>query len=89
MSNTRPAVDTARSAAAVKGMLRDIGYVLWLSRMVAAEVKGEKSHPARPEMSEFCAVDASAFAAWFLACSRSFFMLASSRCCSAIRAAWS
>jgi hypothetical protein len=63
-TSARPtAADTTRSATAVQGMLRDIGYVLWLSRMLAAEVKKEECAAARPEMAEFCAVDAAAFAA--------------------------
>jgi hypothetical protein len=55
--------DTARSETAVREMLRDIGYVLWLSRMLAAEIKAEEPRPARPEMAEFCAVDAASFVA--------------------------
>jgi hypothetical protein len=54
--------DTTRSATAVRGMLRDIGYVLWLSRKLAAEIK-EPQPPVRPEMAEFCAVDMAACAA--------------------------
>jgi hypothetical protein len=54
--------DTVRSAAAVEGMLRDIGYVLWLTRRLAAEIEPERAEPARPEMAEFCAFDAAACA---------------------------
>ncbi len=64
MKTVHPApADTARSATAVRGMLRDIGYVLWLSRVVAAEIKAEKSRLVRPEMCDFCAVDAAGMAA--------------------------
>jgi len=59
--------DTARSATAVRTTLRDIGYVLWLSRGLAAEIKSEaKAEPRpgwRPEMADFCAFDAAGFAA--------------------------
>src|SRR3954462_12729471 len=60
----RTPADTARSATAVRGMLRDIGYVLWLSRMVAAEIEAGKSQPVRPEVCDFCAVGAAGTAAW-------------------------
>ena len=63
MKTARPTADATRSETAVKGMLRDIGYVLWLSRIVAAEVKAEKPEPIRPDICDFCAVDAGAFAA--------------------------
>jgi hypothetical protein len=63
MKTSHPTSDAAHSATAVRSMLREAGYVLWLSRMLAAEIKAEKSQPARPEMSEFCAVDAATFAA--------------------------
>lgn len=63
MTTAHLASEPARSAAAVRTMLRDIGYVLWLSRMVAAEIKAEKAQPVRPEMSEFCAIDSATFAA--------------------------
>jgi hypothetical protein len=55
--------DSARSAPAVRAMLRDIGYALWLSRKLAAAIEAERSRPLRPEMSEFCAVDAAGMAA--------------------------
>jgi len=64
MTTTRPTTaDTTRSATAVRGVLRDIGYVLWLTRKLAAELEAEERRPVRPEMAEFCAVDAAAFAA--------------------------
>jgi hypothetical protein len=62
-ASTTTADDDRRSEAAVRGMLRDIGYVLWLSRRLAAEIRAAEPPPIRPEMSEFCAVDAAAFAA--------------------------
>ena len=63
-TSARPtAVDATPSQTAVQSMLRDIGYALWLSRLLAAEMKAEKCQPVRPEMSDFCAVDAAAFAA--------------------------
>jgi hypothetical protein len=57
------AAEEVRTAIAVEGMLRDIGYVLWLSRKLAAEIRAEKYQPVRPEMAEFCAVDMAACAA--------------------------
>jgi hypothetical protein len=64
MKTVHPArADAARSETAVRGMLCDIGYVLWVSRMLAAEIKAEKRQPVRPEMCEFCAVDAAGMAA--------------------------
>ena len=63
MTTAHPAADAARSATAVEAMLRDIGYVLWLSRVLAAERTASLPEPVRPEMSDFCAVDAEAFAA--------------------------
>ena len=63
-ATSRPtAADRTRSATAVKSMLRDIGYVLWLSRKLAAEMQAETCPTVRPEMSDFCAVDAAAFSA--------------------------
>ena len=55
--------DDIRTAPALKEMLREIGYVLWLSRKLAAEIRAEKCQPVRPEMAEFCAVDMAACAA--------------------------
>ena len=52
-----------RSAAEVKSLLRDIGYVLWITRKLAAEIKAEECQPVRPDMSEFCAVEMAACAA--------------------------
>jgi hypothetical protein len=63
MTTAHPTAEAARSATAVEGMLRDIGYVLWLSRMLAAGTKAAPPEPIRPETSDFCAVDAEAFAA--------------------------
>lgn len=65
MPTTLPtAKEIARSNAAVRGMLRDIGYVLWLSRKLAAEIKkAEEVQPVRPDMAEFCAIDMTACAA--------------------------
>jgi hypothetical protein len=57
---TRRLNDAPRTAAAVENMLRDIGYVLWLSRKLAAEI--DPAEPARPEMAEFCAFDSAACA---------------------------
>jgi hypothetical protein len=57
------AAETMRTANELKSMLREIGYVLWLSRKLAAEIKAEKYQPVRPEMAEFCAVDMAACAA--------------------------
>jgi hypothetical protein len=59
----RTATETARSETSVRAMLRDMGYVLWLSRMLAEDIKRDERQPARPDMSDFCAVDAATFAA--------------------------
>jgi len=64
MTTAHPAAaDAARSATAVEGMLRDVGFVLWLSRVLAANTRAISPEPIRPEMSDFCAVDAAEFAA--------------------------
>jgi hypothetical protein len=57
------AAETKLSPVAVRRLLRDIGYALWLARKLSAEITAEKSEPVRPEMSEFCAIEAGAFAA--------------------------
>jgi hypothetical protein len=54
---------TRLSAAAVQEVLREIGYVLWLTRKLTAEMATEKCQPVRPEMAEFCSVESGAFAA--------------------------
>ena len=52
-------IENVRSEAAVRNMLRDIGYVLWLGRKLAddirTEAKVERRIPQRPMMSDFCA----------------------------------
>jgi hypothetical protein len=58
-TDAQPTLTTAE----VKALLREIGYALWLSRMIATEIKEETRHPVRPEMAEFCAVDMAACAA--------------------------
>lgn len=63
MKTRTPIIDRAVSAAAVKELLRDVGYVLWLSRKLAQEMQAEKCEPVRPEMSEFCAVEIASCAA--------------------------
>lgn len=64
MSNALAAkAETRRTKPVVKGMLRDMGYILWIAKTLAAEIKVERAQPVRPEMSEFCAVDTAAFAA--------------------------
>ena len=52
-TDAQPTLTTAE----VLGLLREIGYLLWLSRKLAAEIKEEAHQPVRPEMAEFCAVD--------------------------------
>ena len=37
MTTTCPAPENIRTGAALKGVLREIGYVLWLSRRLAAQ----------------------------------------------------
>lgn len=57
---------TAKSTytrAQVEGMLNDIGYILWIARKLAAEIKAERCEPVRPEMAEFCAIEMAACAA--------------------------
>ncbi len=54
---------TPHTRAQVKGMLRDIGYVLWIARKLAAEIRAERNEPVRPDMAEFCAVEMAACAA--------------------------
>jgi hypothetical protein len=54
---------TPHTRAQVEGMLRDMGYVLWIARKLAAEIKSERSEPVRPEMAEFCAVEVATFVA--------------------------
>lgn len=64
MSTTlTPNVKTPHTRAQVEGMLKDIGYVLWIAKKLAAEIKAERSEPVRPEMAEFCAVEMTAFTA--------------------------
>jgi hypothetical protein len=57
MKTSLPAGETARTATAVKVILGDLGYVLWLTRKLSAEIRAEKCLPIRPDMAEFCAVD--------------------------------
>jgi len=60
-------LEATRSATAVRTMLRDIGYVLWISRGIAAEIRSEATAERRPhrrpDMADFCACDAAGFAA--------------------------
>ena len=63
MKTQFPVIENAARTAAVKELLRDVGYVLWLSRRLAQEMMAEKCEPVRPEMSEFCAVDIASCAA--------------------------
>jgi hypothetical protein len=61
-----PLIKTAKTPhtrAQVAGMLREIGYVLWIAKNLAAEIKTQRSEPIRPEMAEFCAVEVAACAA--------------------------
>jgi len=55
-------IDAPRTSTAVQGMLRDIGYVLWLTRKIAADIESQKCERVRPDMSEYCEFDAAAFA---------------------------
>jgi hypothetical protein len=48
---------TPHTRAQVEGMLCDIGYVLWIAKRLAAEIRSDRSEPVRPEMAEFCAVE--------------------------------
>ena len=61
-TSTPSPTETLRTATA-QAMLREVGYVLWLSRKLAAEIRAEKSQPVRPEMAEFCAVEMATCAA--------------------------
>ena len=58
-TDAQPTLTTAE----VKALLREIGYVLWLSKQVKMEIKAERPQPSRPEMAEFCAIDMDACAA--------------------------
>jgi len=55
--------DALQSATAVRAMLRDIGYVMWLSQLVAAEIEQHQCQLIRPEMSDYCEFETAAFAA--------------------------
>jgi len=63
MTTSSPSPSTTSRTATAQELLREIGYVLWLSRKLAAEIRAEPCHPVRPAMSEFCAVDMAACAA--------------------------
>lgn len=63
MKTQFPAIDKAVRTAQVKELLREVGYVLWLSRQLAQEMMAEKCEPVRPEMAEFCAVEIASCAA--------------------------
>ena len=63
MTTSSPSAQEAIRTATAQALLREIGYVLWLSRKLAAEIQAEKSQPVRPEMAEFCAVDMATCAA--------------------------
>jgi hypothetical protein len=54
---------TPHTRVQIEGVLRDIGYVLWIAKKLAAEIQAERSEPVRPEMAEFCAVEVAAFVA--------------------------
>jgi hypothetical protein len=58
-TDAQPTVTTAE----LKALLREFGYVLWLSRKLAAEMNRDEPEPVRPEMAEFCAIDMAACAA--------------------------
>jgi hypothetical protein len=62
MTSSPCPTETLRTATA-QALLREVGYVLWLSRKLAAEIRAEKSQPVRPEMAEFCAVEMATCAA--------------------------
>jgi hypothetical protein len=53
--------DNPRSKPDVREMLRDIGYVLWLTKKLSAEIQENKPQLVRPEMAEFCGYEALAF----------------------------
>jgi hypothetical protein len=52
-----------RTAVEVKALLREIGYVMHVTRKLVAEMKAEEAEPVRPEMVELCAVEMAACAA--------------------------
>jgi hypothetical protein len=58
-TDAQPTLTTAE----VKALLKEIGYVLWLSRALAAAMKCQEPEPVRPEMAEFCSIDMAACAA--------------------------
>jgi hypothetical protein len=63
MTTSSPSAGETSRTATAQALLHEIGYVLWLSRKLAAEIRAEKSRPVRPDMAEFCAVDMAACAA--------------------------
>jgi hypothetical protein len=52
-----------RTAAEVRAMLREVGYVLHVTRKLVAEMRADEAEPVRPEMAEFCAIEMAACAA--------------------------
>ncbi|HTK73768.1 MAG TPA: hypothetical protein VL371_00835 [Gemmataceae bacterium] len=63
MTTSCPSPTQTTRTANAQALLREIGYVLWLSRRLAVEIQAEKSQPVRPEMAEFCAVEMATCAA--------------------------
>jgi hypothetical protein len=55
MTTALPAATQTARAAEVKALLRDIGYVLWLSKRVEAEVVAATRPPVRARTPERCA----------------------------------
>jgi hypothetical protein len=63
MTAALPTVPQTARAAEVKALLRDIGYVLWLSKRVQAEVVAATRPPVRAVAPEPCAAKPLACAA--------------------------
>jgi len=63
MTTSSPSPSENLRTANAHALLREISYVLSLSRKLAAEIRAEPCQPVRPEMAEFCAVDMAACAA--------------------------
>jgi hypothetical protein len=55
MTTALPTTTQTARAAEVKALLRDIGYVLWLSKRIEAEIVATTRPPVRAMTPEPCA----------------------------------
>jgi hypothetical protein len=63
MTTALPTATQTARAAEVKALLRDIGYVLWLSKRIEAEIVATTQPPVRAMTPELCAATPLACAA--------------------------